>query len=71
MTAKEAEKEKSRETRECASDLFVRSCFISAEGRVLVLSLSAEACFELVLLCAGLVLQGKGLNIGEHRGTHR
>lgn len=54
VTAEEAEKEKSRETRECASDLFVRSCFISVEGRVLVLSLSEEeACSELVLLCAG------------------
>lgn len=36
-------KKRNLETRECASVLFVRSCFISVEGRVLVLSVSREA----------------------------
>lgn len=38
------QKEKNLETRECASLLFVRCCFINVEGRVLVLSVSRDEC---------------------------
>lgn len=53
-------KEKSLETRECASLVFVHSCFISVEGCVLILSVSSQfAC-----LCAGLQDgQVKGLGV--------
>ncbi len=74
-------KEKNLETRECASLLFVRSCFINVEGHVLVLSVSREKWlsvfkhnFCLLVCCvasAGLArTQGRGRYVWEHRGTH-